>query len=114
MDENGEILLLHASKNNAHPLVLPWFDDFELACTSLILCYNSSDLTVLNAYDLIGVHPYLGYLDFFLGGGKSDKINKICILGSASFCELVFDEKNCRFARYCFCLSHRNVRDIML
>ena len=28
MDENGEILLLHASKNNARPLVLPWFDDF--------------------------------------------------------------------------------------
>ena len=23
MDENGEILLLHASKNNARPLVLP-------------------------------------------------------------------------------------------
>ena len=30
MDENGEILLLHASKNNARPLVLPWFDDFGL------------------------------------------------------------------------------------
>ena len=29
MDENGEILLLHASKNNARPLVLPWFDDFD-------------------------------------------------------------------------------------
>ena len=28
MDENGEILLLHASKNKARPLVLPWFDDF--------------------------------------------------------------------------------------
>ena len=28
MDENGEILLLHASNNNARPLVLPWFDDF--------------------------------------------------------------------------------------
>ena len=24
MDENGEILLLHASKNKARPLVLPW------------------------------------------------------------------------------------------
>ena len=30
MDENGEILLMHASKNNARPLVLPWFDDFDL------------------------------------------------------------------------------------
>ena len=29
MDENGEILLLHASKNNVRPLVLPWFDDFD-------------------------------------------------------------------------------------
>ena len=29
MDENGEILLLHASKNNARPLVLPWFNDFD-------------------------------------------------------------------------------------
>ena len=29
MDENGEILLLHASKNNTRPLVLPWFNDFE-------------------------------------------------------------------------------------
>ena len=28
MDENGEILQLHASKNNARPLVLPWFYDF--------------------------------------------------------------------------------------
>ena len=28
MDENGEILLLYASKNNTRPLILPWFDDF--------------------------------------------------------------------------------------
>ena len=28
MDENGEILLLHASKNIACPLILPWLDDF--------------------------------------------------------------------------------------
>ena len=33
MDENGEILLLHASKNNARPLVLPWFDDFAVVPT---------------------------------------------------------------------------------
>ena len=30
MDENGEILLLHASKNNTRPLVLPWLYDFDI------------------------------------------------------------------------------------
>ena len=39
MDENGEILLLHASNNNARPLVLPWFDDFEIKLYSLFTVY---------------------------------------------------------------------------
>ena len=29
MDENGEILLLHTSKNNVHPLVITCLDDFD-------------------------------------------------------------------------------------
>ena len=29
MVENVEILLLHASKNNAHPVILLWLDDFD-------------------------------------------------------------------------------------
>ena len=39
MDENGEILLLHASNNNMHPLILP--------CALYTLDHNS-----LNAADV--------------------------------------------------------------
>ena len=42
MDENGEILLLHANKNNACPLVLPWFDDFEISTKMLHRGYDTS------------------------------------------------------------------------
>ena len=44
MDENGEILLLHASKNNARPLVLPWFDDFAMDEGSLFWFQKCSSL----------------------------------------------------------------------
>ena len=49
MDENGEILLLHASKNNACPLVLPRLDDF--ACYhSILVCSANSGLKNLLRY----------------------------------------------------------------
>ena len=49
MDENGEILLLHASKNNACPLVLPRLDDF--ACFhSILVCSANSGLKNLLRY----------------------------------------------------------------
>ena len=41
MDENGEILLLHASKNNARPLVLPWLDDFAFNSKKVMLKFAS-------------------------------------------------------------------------
>ena len=41
MDENGEILLLHASKNNVRPLVLP------CALYTLLLGYARSFVTTL-------------------------------------------------------------------
>ena len=44
MDENGEILLLHASKNKARPLVLPW------------ALYTLSTVTMSSAkYDELGI-----------------------------------------------------------
>ena len=45
MDENGEILQLHASKNNARPLVLPWFYDFDFVSYKFVKAQTINSLS---------------------------------------------------------------------